>query len=163
MYAHTLNKTIEEASYATWESLRVEIPLTAPYPSSHVLSVSGDYDAAGKKTFTVEISSKDYITIERSYSKSMAEKDVNQAVYLALDSMSELPLENVWTDADLEAAWECFGDIPMNPETECMERSFLHFPMGTHREEIWHWFDARYSKGVCALLSPCSDNDEENG
>lgn len=55
-------------------------------------------------------------------------------------------------DNDLKELWEMFGDVPMNPETECMEEAFLGFPAGTHREEIWHWFDERYSKGVYALL-----------
>lgn len=55
-------------------------------------------------------------------------------------------------DNDLKELWEMFGDVPMNPETECMEEAFLGFPAGTHREEIWHWFDERYSKGVYALM-----------
>lgn len=60
-------------------------------------------------------------------------------------------------DRELEALWAMFTDVPMNPETERMEESFLHFPAGTHREEIWHWFDARYRKGVYALLYPTEE------
>lgn len=58
------------------------------------------------------------------------------------------------TDRDeaLEKLWAEFGDIPMNPETERIEEPFLSFPAGTHREEIWHWFDERYSKGVAYLM-----------
>lgn len=55
-------------------------------------------------------------------------------------------------DVVLEELWARFGDVPMNPETECMEEEFLHFAVGTHREEIWHWFDHRHSKGVAYLL-----------
>ena len=55
-------------------------------------------------------------------------------------------------DKELEDLWEQFGDIPMNPETECIEEDFLGFPSGTHREMIWHWFDDRYSKGVHHLM-----------
>ncbi len=55
-------------------------------------------------------------------------------------------------DKILEDLWAEFGDIPMNPETECMEQSFFGFPVGTHREDIWHWFDERHSKGVAYLL-----------
>ena len=55
-------------------------------------------------------------------------------------------------DKILEDLWTEFGDVPMNPETECMEQSFLGFPAGTHREDIWHWFDERHSKGVAYLL-----------
>lgn len=55
-------------------------------------------------------------------------------------------------DQYLKELWGQFGDIPMNPDTECMDEPFLHFPAGTHRESIWHWFDDRYSKGVVYLL-----------
>lgn len=55
-------------------------------------------------------------------------------------------------DAELERLWAEFGDVPMDPDTECMEDDFLGFPHGTHREEIWRWFDERYSKGVYHLL-----------
>ena len=57
-----------------------------------------------------------------------------------------------YSDRELEALWEEFSDVPMNPETECMEAPFLDFPAGTHREEIWHWFDERYTTGVTGLL-----------
>ena len=40
----------------------------------------------------------------------------------------------------------------MDPETECIEEPFLGFPAGTNREELWHWFDKRHSKGVAYLL-----------
>lgn len=55
-------------------------------------------------------------------------------------------------DAALESLWHEFEDIPMNPETECMDAPFLDFPAGTHREDIWHWFDERHSKGVAYLM-----------
>ena len=57
-----------------------------------------------------------------------------------------------YTDEELENLWLQFGNIPMDPESETMEDSFLDFLAGTHREDIWHWFDERYSKGVYALL-----------
>lgn len=55
-------------------------------------------------------------------------------------------------DNALEKLWEQLEDIPMNPDDECIEAPFLHFPVGTEREEIWHWFDERHSKGVAYLL-----------
>ena len=51
-------------------------------------------------------------------------------------------------DTQLEKLWKQFGDVPMNPDTEKMEEPFMDFPAGTDREEIWHWFDERHSKGV---------------
>ena len=55
-------------------------------------------------------------------------------------------------DAVLERLWKQFTDIPMNPDTEKMEEPFMDFPAGTAREDIWHWFDERHSKGVVYLL-----------
>ncbi len=55
-------------------------------------------------------------------------------------------------DRQLENLWQQFGDIPMDPETECIEEPFLDFPAGTFREEVWHWFDERYSKGIYNLM-----------
>lgn len=55
-------------------------------------------------------------------------------------------------DAELEELWEMFSDVPMNPETECIEEPFMGWGVGIHREEIWHWFDKRHSKGVYYLL-----------
>lgn len=50
-------------------------------------------------------------------------------------------LDEFWTlaerDAALERLWAEFGDVPMNPETECMDEPFLDFPAGTRREDIW--------------------------
>lgn len=56
------------------------------------------------------------------------------------------------TDKGYEALWQMLGDIPMDPKTERIEEDFIGFPKGTPREDIWHWFDERYSKGVSALL-----------
>lgn len=56
------------------------------------------------------------------------------------------------TDEEIKLLWSKFEDVPMNPETERMEAEFLSFPAGTHREEIWEWFDQRYSGGVYHLL-----------
>ena len=32
----------------------------------------------------------------------------------------------------------------MNPETECIEQAWHGFSSGTHREEIWHWFEETF-------------------
>ncbi len=58
-------------------------------------------------------------------------------------------------DQEIERLWLEFEDVPMNPETECMDMKFMHFPEGTSREDIWHWFDKRHSKGVHYLLYGC--------
>ena len=55
-------------------------------------------------------------------------------------------------DEELEELWAQFGDIPTNPETECIEAPFMDWGVGISREEIWHWFDQRHSKGIAYLL-----------
>lgn len=68
-----------------------------------------------------------------------------------IDALDEIePL--VDRDKEIEELWELFEDVPMNPETEQIENSFMEFPVGTDREEIWHWFDEQHSKGVHYLL-----------
>ena len=48
--------------------------------------------------------------------------------------------------------WNEFGDVPMNPETECIEEAWRGFPAGTNREEIWHWFEETFDVCVADLM-----------
>lgn len=68
-------------------------------------------------------------------------------------TVSTLPL------GQLYALWDKLGDIPTVPPAGnegddddstlpvgaegSIEEPFLHFPVGTHREDIWHWFEAQ--------------------
>lgn len=51
------------------------------------------------------------------------------------------------TDEGLEKLWEAFGDVPVGDD-DAIETDFLHWPRGTDRFEIWHWFDDHHSKGI---------------
>ena len=58
-------------------------------------------------------------------------------------------------NAIVEAAgilWAEFGDVPMDPETECIQSPWRGFPAGTHREEIWRWFEDRFAVSVARDL-----------
>jgi hypothetical protein len=55
-------------------------------------------------------------------------------------------------DKMLEQMWGYLDDVPFDPESETIEEDFLCFKAGTSRDDIWHWFDARHSKGVVVLL-----------
>lgn len=48
----------------------------------------------------------------------------------------------------VERLWKEFGDVPMDPETECLEEEWHGFPKGTYREEIWHWFEEAFGCSV---------------
>lgn len=54
-------------------------------------------------------------------------------------------------DKALEYLWDELTDVPVNEDEE-LETRFYIFPAGTEKEEIWHWFDKRHSKGVYYLL-----------
>lgn len=55
-------------------------------------------------------------------------------------------------DETLEFLWEEFGDVLIDDD-ECILDDFIGFECGTHREEVWHWFDERHSKGVAYLIT----------
>lgn len=48
--------------------------------------------------------------------------------------------------------WKEFGDVPMNPETECIEEDWNGFQAGTFREDIWHWFEETFDVRVYDLM-----------
>ena len=74
--------------------------------------------------------------------------------WLLYDDKDEswFPEDLEWNDEDLDELWAEFGDVPMNPETECIESDWLHFPAGTNREEIWHWFEETFDCRVADLM-----------
>lgn len=61
--------------------------------------------------------------------------------------------ENSYMDDEMiETVWRGLEDIPMDPDTECLEASYFIFPCRINRMKIWKWFDEHYSKGVRSLL-----------
>ena len=62
-----------------------------------------------------------------------------------------------YTDEQLKELWEELSDIPFEEDEDgwlLLENDWFVFKAGTEREEIWYWFDERYSKGVHALMFP---------
>lgn len=53
---------------------------------------------------------------------------------------------------DVLDLWQEFGDVPMDPVTECIEEAWGSFPAGTHREEVWHWFEDTFHISVAKDL-----------
>ena len=56
------------------------------------------------------------------------------------------------SDRLIENLWMIFADCEYDGETETILEDFMDFPAGTWREDIWHWFDKAYSKGVRELV-----------
>jgi len=64
---------------------------------------------------------------------------------------------------DLAIYWEALGNLPVDDDGK-IEQSFLHFPAGTDREDIWHWFEDRHPEFCVhkAMYGWCS-HDEQTG
>lgn len=60
--------------------------------------------------------------------------------------------EENYTDFDLEMLWQEMGDSAVLVEDEILLEGWRHFPAGTHIEDVWRWFDERYSGGVYGLM-----------
>lgn len=64
----------------------------------------------------------------------------------------------------IQDLWDSLEDTPINPETECIDAPFTvkdqsghtsatkTFPAGTHRKEIWHWFENTFHVSVAVDL-----------
>lgn len=55
------------------------------------------------------------------------------------------------TPEDLSELWGLLGNVPVNNDGE-IENRFFEYPAGTHREEIWQWFDQHHPEGVVKLM-----------
>ena len=57
-----------------------------------------------------------------------------------------------WKETYIKDLWEEFGGVPMNPDTEEIEEPWKQFLPGTHREDIWHWFEEQFNISVAKLM-----------
>ena len=73
---------------------------------------------------------------------------VYSGILVPLFSKSSFTLTILYLPGSIRRLWEEFGDIPMDPETECIEQSWHGFPSETHREKIWHWFEETFQISV---------------
>lgn len=55
-------------------------------------------------------------------------------------------------DINVKDLWLEFGDLPYDSDSECIEVDWMKFPAGTHREDIWHWFEETFKISVYDLL-----------
>jgi len=47
--------------------------------------------------------------------------------------------------------WQSLGDIPVDDDG-MIEVPYLHFEIGTDREEIWHWFEETFDISIYILM-----------
>ena len=78
--------------------------------------------------------------------------DIESGNMLICESGSIRPV--MWAtsqDTILENVWATLEDVNTDEE-ECTDQDWFIFHAGTHREEIWEWFDKHYNMGVAGLL-----------
>ena len=77
----------------------------------------------------------------------------NEAItsYYSPEELASLE-ENLYKYRHIEDLWSEFGDTPMNPHSETIEQPWHHFPVGTHREIIWRWFEMEFDISVAQDL-----------
>lgn len=68
-----------------------------------------------------------------------------------LNAPASKPLE------ELYSLWEDLADIPVATgneqfDADCIEEAFLHFPVNTNREDIWHWFECQNPHFLCGEM-----------
>lgn len=69
------------------------------------------------------------------------------------DNGKKIERSTPYVDLDLvKELWADFGDVLMNPETECIEDFWGRFVPGDHREDIWHWFEETFHVSVAEDL-----------
>lgn len=124
----------------------------------YVVNLFGEDEPTGKGRDT------DYQALHKSL-KLMAEFALSENLSIALPGYLGCGLaggdwnvvydiiqkvQDVYRDIDItiyyipktiQMLWDDFGNVPMNPETECIEEDWHGFPAGTFREDIWHWFE----------------------
>lgn len=94
--------------------------------------------------------------VKKVLKKSSLKEDLEAAteddwnlIESACDEAGFYRKENIQKAKEL---WGEFGDVPMNPETECIEVDWHGFPAGTKREEIWYWFEDEFNVSVAKDL-----------
>lgn len=79
---------------------------------------------------------KSDIRAERLCHEFFREVNICAVKAVVRNNATRMEFEERPNSEDVEFLWEAFGDLPMNPETECIEKKSRHFPAGTHREDI---------------------------
>jgi hypothetical protein len=55
------------------------------------------------------------------------------------------------TTNDPHALWLRLGGVPVTEDGVYLDGPFLHFPVGTQREDVWRWFESTFPGFSVAL------------
>lgn len=98
----------------------------------------------------------------RQFLNEMDESNINKVGFDTSDISYEFDRDtgsdyNKSTDLSKpHELWSLLGDIPTNEDDE-IEEPFLDFPIGTDREEIWHWFEDKYDISIGDIMNGVKD------
>jgi hypothetical protein len=53
-----------------------------------------------------------------------------------------------------QALWDALGNVPVDDEGFLQEPFLELFPVGTDREDIWHWIENKFDIPVHDLMFP---------
>lgn len=82
--------------------------------------------------------------------------------YVAVREATYIPDDEPRTMLELKALWAILGDVPVFDSSDYdaetissvalkdgdIEVQYLHFDVGTPREDIWHWFEAQNTRFI---------------
>lgn len=127
------DKPTEKGRDTDYKALRKSLKLMAEFALVHHLSIAiPGYLGCGLAGGDWEVVYNMICQVADIY------RDVEITIYYIPESIKML--------------WNDFGNVPMNPDTECIEEDWHGFPAGTFREDIWHWFEDAFDICVATDL-----------
>lgn len=79
-------------------------------------------------------------------------EEIAEVIQFWLEDESGYTIDKLCVEITVVELWKEFGEVLMNTETEEIETEWNGFPAGTHREEIWHWFEETFHVSVAEEL-----------
>ena len=154
-YVYDLGRNVDR-SLGVRPALQLENLKSSIYQIGDTLSF-GDHSFAiisEKYALCDEIIEKRPFRNDHNKGNDYGTSDIKVFVDNWFDRTKELEAERAREDNLNKArqVWDELTDVPMDPETECIESDWKQFPAGTHREEIWHWIEDTYHVSVAEDL-----------
>ncbi len=114
--------------------------------------IFGLYETGGIEAWKYEYMNNNAAVMEEMIRLFSKTEDCNTAYNATMENVVEQTIKNIsMNDSVLEFLWQRLGDITVDDDG-CILADFMDYKVGTDREEIWHWFDEHYSKGVAYLM-----------
>ena len=126
-----------------------------------ILGLDGDCDFARHITdfYPYLCSRSDLLAlIDAQSEEGIIQSAADNPEFLVLSRRHAVCLPDILraSDGALEQLWAALDDVPFDDGGPTQDMTLLEdwngFQAGTGREEIWHWFDERHTKGVYYLL-----------